>query len=70
MNPYPMTLAEQTGRRLSLAGYTADDPALLQIMEWNRAALARNGTINGAPADSPTRDGPAAAGTACPGRAR
>jgi hypothetical protein len=35
-----MTLAEQTGRRLLLAGL-ADDPALTVVRDWNRTVLAR-----------------------------
>jgi hypothetical protein len=36
-----MTLAEQTGRRLLLAGIRWDDPGLVAIREWNAAAYAR-----------------------------
>ena len=36
-----LTLAEQTARRLLLAGIHPLDPALIAIREWNAAARAR-----------------------------
>ena len=36
-----LTLAEQTARRLILAGIKPGDPALAAIREWNAAARAR-----------------------------
>jgi len=43
MDPDSLTLAEETGRRLLLAGYTWADPALLAIREWNATVYARAG---------------------------
>ena len=42
-NPYAMTLAEQTGRRLILAGYTRKSGALAVIRAWNAAVYSRAG---------------------------
>ena len=39
--PDQLTLAEQTARRLILAGITPDNPALARIRDWNIAAWAR-----------------------------
>lgn len=36
-----MTLAEQTGRRLLLAGYSPAHPVLATIRAWNAAVLQR-----------------------------
>ena len=36
-----MTLAEQTGRRLILAGIRWDHPELVAIREWNAAVYGR-----------------------------
>lgn len=36
-----VTLAEQVRRKLILAGYTYDSPALTRVREWNRAACAK-----------------------------
>lgn len=38
-----MTLAEQTARRLELAGIWPDDPGLAHIRAWNAAAYRRAG---------------------------
>ena len=38
------TLAEQTARRLILAGIKPNNPALTAIREWNAAARARHAT--------------------------
>jgi hypothetical protein len=38
-----MTLAEQTTRRLILAGITRNDPGLVRIRAWNTAAYAKAG---------------------------
>ena len=40
----PMSLAEQTGRRLILAGL-AGDPALDRIRAWNTAVRQREATM-------------------------
>ena len=42
-NPYAMTLAEQTGRRLILAGYTRENGVLAVIRAWNAAVYSRVG---------------------------
>jgi hypothetical protein len=43
--PPQLTLAEQTARRLLLAGITPDDPGLAAIREWNaRHGPAPEGT--------------------------
>jgi hypothetical protein len=39
--PPQLTLAEQTARRLLLAGITPDDPGLAAIREWNARAYER-----------------------------
>ena len=41
--PYAMTLAEQTGRRLILAGYTRASPAVVRVRAWNTAVYSRAG---------------------------
>jgi hypothetical protein len=41
-----MTLAEQTARRLLLAGITPDDPGLAAIREWNARVYQRAGLPN------------------------
>jgi hypothetical protein len=38
-----MTLAEQTGRRLILAGITWADPGLLRVRAWNALVFERAG---------------------------
>lgn len=37
-----MTLAELVAARLERAGFAWDDPALVQLREWNRQALERS----------------------------
>jgi hypothetical protein len=40
-----LTLAEETGRRLLLAGITPDDPGLAAAREWNAAVYQRAGEV-------------------------
>jgi hypothetical protein len=49
-----LTLAEQTGRRLLLAGITPDDPGLAAAREWNAAVYAR-GEVTMTPSYRPGR---------------
>jgi hypothetical protein len=43
----PMTLGEQTARRLILAGIIPDDPGLARIRAWNSLVYQRAGLPDG-----------------------